>query len=499
MKTFSSLASPVRIAVVVALVLVAAALSTAAGDNDDSKQVVGYFKDVSPLEVGSEIRAAGVKVGEVQSIDLEDGRARVVMDVDAAVFPIHEDARLSIRPINLLGENFIELQPGSAGKPVLEGAIPVERTGSIVTLQGVLDTVDDPTSTALAALVSELGAGVDGNGDEMAAAIKALAPAMQNVDRLGDVLRSQNKVLGQLLKSADPMATAISGKEGERLDALVAQTRNLLVALGSEQQGIRDTVAELPATLKEARTTLSALDRVATTTAPTLAAARPVTDDLQQIAGEIQDFTVYATPAFASFDGVFAEADKLIKQAAPMVTALRKVGPEIEGVAEGLVPAGDQLLDKHLGDLMAFVRKWALSTNGRDAVSHYFRGVFHVTPASLQALIDGAPLQPSKKSAPPATAGPGAATAGTTPPEDLTGAIDQVTKLLGKDGVLDLCAVLVTDPECAEETKKADKSAPPAEAEQADAADPTSATGLNLDQELSLLDQLLGGVKGLLQ
>lgn len=491
MKT--SLTNPVRVAALVATLLVAAALSTAAGDNEDSKQVVGYFADVSPLEVGSEIRAAGVKVGEVESIDLEDGRARVVLDVDAAVFPIHQDASLSIRPINLLGENFIELDPGSADEPALEGSIPVEQTGNIVTLQGVLDTVDDPTGTALAALVSELGAGVEGNGEEMAAAIKALAPAMQNVDRLGDVLRSQNKVLGELLESADPMASAVSGKEGERLDALVEQTRNLLVALGSEQEAIRETIAELPATLEEARTTLNSLDRVASKTAPTLKAARPVTDDLEKIAGEIQDFSVYATPAFASFDGVFAEADKLINQAAPMVAALRTSGNDLEGVAEGLVPAGDQLLDRHLGDLMSFVRKWALSTNGRDAVSHYFRGVFHVTPASLQALIAGAPLLPSGADAPDAAAADGEG--GQPPTEDLSGAIDQVTKLLGADGVLDLCAILKDDPECAE--KAGAEDAAPAAAP--DDNDPTSATGLNLDQEMGLLDQLLGGLKGLLQ
>jgi phospholipid/cholesterol/gamma-HCH transport system substrate-binding protein len=496
-KNRRSLTKPVRVAAVAALVLVAGALSTAAGDSEDSKEVVGYFQDVSPLEVGSEIRAAGVKVGEVRSIELEDGRARVVLDVDAAVFPLHDDAHLSIRPINLLGENFIELDPGSADEPVLDGAIPVDQTGNIETLQGVLDTVDDPTGTALAALVSELGAGVDGNGDEMAAAIKALAPAMQQVDRLGDVLRSQNKVLGDLLESADPVARAVAGKEGQRLDALVEQTRDLLVALGSEQQGIRDTIAELPATLAEARTTLSSLDRVASKTAPTLRAARPVTDDLEQIAGEIQDFTVYATPAFASFDGVFAEADKLIEQAAPMVTALRRSGDELEGVAEDLVPAGDQLLDQHLGDLMAFVRKWALSTNGRDAVSHYFRGVFHVTPASLQALIAGAPIFPTSSQgredvAPTTDEASGA-------PEDLSGAIDQVTKLLGKDGVLDLCAILPTDPECAKVQDESGATSDDEEAAQADDADPTSATGLNLDQELNLLDQLLGGLKGALK
>ncbi|WP_218233305.1 MlaD family protein [Nocardioides daeguensis] len=491
---------PARFALVGTLVLAAAAVGTASGGDDGkSRQVVGLFKDVSPLEVGSEIRASGVKVGEVQDIELQNGLARVVLDIDSAVFPLHQDARLSIRPINLLGENFIELQPGSADQPSLRGAIPVEQTSTVTTLQDVLDTVDDPTGTALAALVGELGSGVEGNGEQMAAALKALAPTMQQVDRLGDVLRAQNDVLGELLTSADPLATAAAGPDGKRMDALVEQTRNLLVALGAEQDGIKATIAQLPATLKEARTTLSALDRVADATAPTLRQARPVTDDLDQIAGEIEDFTVYATPAFASFDGVFAEADRLLEQAAPMVTALRRSGDDLESVAEGLVPVGDQLLDRHLGDLMAFVRKWALSTNGRDAVSHYFRGVFHVTPAALTALVKGAPLlSPSDGGHRTPESGTGAAGAPAAPaaPEDLSGAIDQVTKLLGKDGVLDLCAILVTDPECAQVESGATD---PAAAVPAPAADPTSATGLDVDQELGLLGQLLGGLGGLLK
>src|SRR3546814_19313411 len=40
---------------------------------------------------------------------------------------------------------------------------------------------------------------------------------------------------------------------------------------------------------------------------------------------------------------------------------------------------------------MAFVRKWALSTNSRDNSKHYFRGLFHVTPKALNMLL-GAPV-----------------------------------------------------------------------------------------------------------
>src|SRR3546814_12637053 len=40
------------------------------GDTETDQGVAGIFVDASPLEVGGDVRAYGVKVGEVQSIDL---------------------------------------------------------------------------------------------------------------------------------------------------------------------------------------------------------------------------------------------------------------------------------------------------------------------------------------------------------------------------------------------------------------------------------------------
>src|SRR5690606_2141432 len=153
-----------------------------------------------------------------EAIDLVDNQARVVLDVNDEVLPLHEDARMSIRPINLLGENFVELEPGTADKPAIAGDVPVERTETVVTLQAVLDTFDDPTAAGLAALVSELGNGVAGHGEDIAGVLKALAPAMRGIDDLGAVLEEQNDVLDSLIATSDPVARAVAGADGKRID-----------------------------------------------------------------------------------------------------------------------------------------------------------------------------------------------------------------------------------------------------------------------------------------
>lgn len=482
----SALTSPSRrlLVLFVTLALCGAVAYTAVRSSDKT-EVVGLFADASPLEVGSEVRSSGVKVGEVRAIELEGKHARVVLDVGKEVLPLHADARMSIRPINLLGENFVEVSPGSPDEPVLNGAVPVERTRTIVTLQSVLDAFDDPTAAGLAALVSELGNGLAGQGDETAATLRALAPAMQDIDKLGDLLRAQNTALNQLVEVADPVARAVSGTEGRRLDTLVANARITLDALAAEKTGIDRTLEQLPATLLAARRTLDSLETVASSVAPTLRKARPVTGDLEQISREITHFSKYATPAFGSFDGVFAHADRLLAQAAPAVRQLRQSGPALERTASNVRPIGDELLDEHLGDLMAFVRKWALSTNSRDNISHYFRGVVHVTPAALNSLLGVEAVPEVVK---PGGDGTGNGAPGQLLPDipglDLGAINDTLGHLLGKQtsirgGVTGLLG-----------GRAAAGARPSARAAE---REPNSATGLTSDQERQLLNQLLGG------
>lgn len=483
MSATSGKRTMMTIGVALAGVLAASLVLLNGGDDEsDGGAVAGIFADASPLEVGSEVRVYGVKVGEVEAIDLVDNQARVVLDVDDEVLPLREDARLAIRPINLLGENFVEIQPGSGDRAELRGDVPVEQTETIVTLQAVIDTFDDPTAAGLAALVSELGNGVAGNGQEMADVIKALAPAMNGIEDLGRVLEEQNDVLDSLVATADPVAAAVAGEDGKRIDKLVAQAHRLLASVSAERAGLEQTLAELPGAIKEARTTLASLDTVAGSLAPTLKKARPVTDDLETISDEIVEFSKYAEPAFSSFDEVFEHADKLVAEAAPAVAELKAAGPELRRGSDSINTLGDQVLrEQPLSNLMAFVRKWALSTNSRDNISHYFRGVFHVTPKTLNNLLGSTVIPPILT--------PGKSDNGNSdktdilpdlPGLDLSGLDDLLSP--GNDILGGLLGHLLPG---IVEGKAKDKKK----------ADPKSATGLTDKQEQGLLGLLLGGGK----
>ncbi|MCM2250623.1 MAG: MlaD family protein, partial [Geothrix sp.] len=81
-----------------------------------------YFDQVAGLNLQSAVRIAGVKVGDVRAIALENGKARVVVGLSNDV-PVYADAFVSLGSIGILGEKFIDLDPGHSAK----GPFPVDK------------------------------------------------------------------------------------------------------------------------------------------------------------------------------------------------------------------------------------------------------------------------------------------------------------------------------------------------------------------------------------
>jgi len=459
-----------RLAVIVLVLVIAAVAAFVQLHSSGSKHtLVADFRDASPLEVGSTVKASGVVVGTVTKIRLRQGEAHVDMRIDKDVLPVHQDARLTIKPVNILGETFIDLDPGTAAAPYLRGTLPAMHTGNALTLQGLLDTLNEPTAAGLAALVNTLGNGLENGGAETKLAIRRLVPAMTELSKLGGVLDDENTVLQQLLDQAEPVASTLAADDGRTVAKLVRSARDLLAATAVNDEAVRQTLASLPATITQARATLRVLSSTAGSTTAMLRGARPLTDQLVGFANDLDGFARSADPALASLRPVLDRADELIAQAAPVAASLRAGSPGLIQAGAGLNAAGDQLLDKHLGDLMTFVRYWALSTNGRDGLSHYFRGVFHLSPDALGDILQGlSGSKPGTGVAKPAKpTGPGGLLPGLP---DLNGNLGNLfgSTLSGLSGLL------------GGSTSSSQRMSD------------DSATGLTSTQETNLLNQLLG-------
>jgi phospholipid/cholesterol/gamma-HCH transport system substrate-binding protein len=82
--------------------------------------VYADFTTVGGLKSGASVEIAGVSVGRVQSIVLRDYQARVAMQIDDGV-KLQSDAIVSIKTKGLIGEKFVQINPGGSEKLVTAG------------------------------------------------------------------------------------------------------------------------------------------------------------------------------------------------------------------------------------------------------------------------------------------------------------------------------------------------------------------------------------------
>jgi len=78
------------------------------------------FPSVGGLKAGSTVEIAGVEIGRVESIGLDNYQARVMLRVNKSV-RLQEDSIASIKTKGLIGEKYVRISPGGSDKIIQPG------------------------------------------------------------------------------------------------------------------------------------------------------------------------------------------------------------------------------------------------------------------------------------------------------------------------------------------------------------------------------------------
>lgn len=102
---------------------------------EDSYPLSARFITISGLKEGAIVELAGVKVGKVSDISLDNGdyEAVVTMDIDKAV-RLQDDAIASIRTSGIIGDRYVKLTPGGS-EDYLGAGDEIEETESAISLE----------------------------------------------------------------------------------------------------------------------------------------------------------------------------------------------------------------------------------------------------------------------------------------------------------------------------------------------------------------------------
>ena len=351
-----------------AVILVTASVTAAvfalgAGDGDEPMRYRVQLDSGFGLVEDGDVKIAGVRAGHIADISLDRRTLHALVEIevtDPGFGELRADARCGVRPQSLLGEYFLNCDPGTSPTKLDRGAvIPVERTTATIPADLVANILRRPFAERLRIVVNELGAGVAGNGERLNAAVRRAVPAIDETRAVLRSLRRQEDALDSVVRDADMVLGELA--RGRRdVGRFVVHAAGAAGATATRDTELATALGRLPAFLAELTPTMRELRAVADRGVPALRETRRAAPALDAALRAVQPFAAAASPALQTLS---AAADR----GRPALTVLEPMLRQLDSATEG----GPELLRntaalaEHLDDRDNAIETHVESPGGR--------------------------------------------------------------------------------------------------------------------------------------
>ncbi|KQQ39709.1 MULTISPECIES: MCE family protein [Nocardioides] len=232
------------------------------------------FSESGGLKVNDEVRIAGVRVGKVESIELDGDQVMVGMRVDTPS-EFGPDTRAAIKVKTLLGAMFVSLEPAGSGQLEEGSTIPVARTSSpfnvVDAFEGLAETSEGIDTDQLAQSLTTLadltrntpeefkGAldGVSALSTNIAAKNDQINSLLKNLQRVSSVLDDRDEDIVALMQDGDVLFRALIARR-DAVHRLLVSTSTLSRELTTL---VRDTRSDLKPALDQVEDVLAVLNK----------------------------------------------------------------------------------------------------------------------------------------------------------------------------------------------------------------------------------------------
>jgi phospholipid/cholesterol/gamma-HCH transport system substrate-binding protein len=225
---------------------------------------------------GQTVNVAGVEVGEIKSVKLDDGRAIIGMKIQPKYSRIYKDATVLLRPKTGLRDMVAELEPGTkaAGRLPEGGRIPVSQTLPDVNLDEILAALDADTRDYLQLLLNDGGEALRGNGRNLADTIRRIEPTAKLSRRVNEALAERRTNIKRGIHNFSLLVDELGDKD-DQVAEFVTDSNAVFASLASQDAALRETLRELPSSLTVTQDALGSAEALADELGPTLQALRP--------------------------------------------------------------------------------------------------------------------------------------------------------------------------------------------------------------------------------
>jgi phospholipid/cholesterol/gamma-HCH transport system substrate-binding protein len=272
---------------------------------------------------GQAVTIAGVQVGQVGGVSLQDGRAVVTMNIYKKYAPIYTDATVLLRPRTPLKDMYLALDPGSKASGAVRdgGELSAANTDPDVDLSEILSSLDSDSRNYLVLLLAGGGQafhdpGAHGGAPSAAAVrslrgtLKRFEPLNRDTQRFTTLLAQRQGNLRRSIRNLNLVANALGGVEGQ-LASLIRTSDTNFRAIADNSTQLEQTLQLFPGTLQQTQQTLGKVKTFSSASAvtlhllgpfarnlgPALRASRPLLRDTTPvIAHQLRPFSVAVQP-----------------------------------------------------------------------------------------------------------------------------------------------------------------------------------------------------------
>ena len=201
-----------------------------------SKEYKAVFSDATGVVKGDDVRVAGVKVGNVEDVEVVDRTRALVTFKVAKDQQLTDSTDATIRYRNLVGQRYIALTQGVGGPNTLPAGatIPLSRTRPALDLT-VLFNGFKPLFEALSPadinkLSYEIVTVFQGEGG-------TLESLLSHTASVTSTLASRDQVIGSLINNLNKVMVTIGNRDAQLSDLLV-KLRQFVSGLSQDRQAI---------------------------------------------------------------------------------------------------------------------------------------------------------------------------------------------------------------------------------------------------------------------
>jgi phospholipid/cholesterol/gamma-HCH transport system substrate-binding protein len=366
-------------------------------------KVRAVFDNVASAVPGEDVKVAGAKVGVIESMDVtQRNKAAVTLRIDDGRFaPFRGDAKCIVRPQSLIGEKFVECEPGTNSAQPLEKIedgpgkgqhlLPLAQNSSPVDLDLVNDVLRRPYRERLALLLGEFGAGVAGRGEDLNKVIHRANPALRDTDKVLAILSRQNRVLANLARDSD-QALAPLAREKKRVSGFIVKANQTAEATAERRGDIESSIQRLPGFLTQLKPLMADLQGLAGQATPVARDLNTAAPDVSRLIRQLGPFSKAARTSVETLGDATVTGRPALLRTRPLIQDLGRFATNARPLSTNL----DRLtksLDETGGieRAMDYLFFQMLAINGFDGISHYLRAGLSVNLCSTYAATAPAP------------------------------------------------------------------------------------------------------------